>query len=77
MSYINTSDGIKLYYEKNGNGIPIIFAHEFAGDHRSWEPQVKFFSRITPALLIVLVDIHHQTCLMMLRCIIKKSVWRY
>ena len=45
MSYINTSDGIKLYYEKNGSGIPIIFAHEFAGDHRSWEPQVNFFSR--------------------------------
>ncbi len=45
MSYIKTSDGIKLYYEQNGNGIPIIFAHEFAGDYRSWEPQVNFFSR--------------------------------
>ena len=45
MSYLKTSDGINLYYEKTGSGIPIIFVHEFAGDHRSWEPQVNFFSR--------------------------------
>ena len=45
MPYLKTSDGINLYYEKTGSGIPIIFVHEFAGDHRSWEPQVNFFSR--------------------------------
>ena len=35
---------IHLYYEEAGRGIPILFAHEFAGDWRSWEPQVRFFS---------------------------------
>ncbi|MBI4184967.1 MAG: alpha/beta hydrolase [Proteobacteria bacterium] len=37
--------GARLYYEETGTGIPIVFVHEFAGDHRSWEPQVRFFSR--------------------------------
>src|SRR5205814_679158 len=27
-----------------GQGEPRLFVHEFAGDHRSWEPQVRFFS---------------------------------
>lgn len=39
------ADGVKLYYEETGDGFPIVFVHEFAGDHRSWEPQVRFFSR--------------------------------
>ncbi len=37
--------GAKLYYEVAGKGQPIVFVHEFAGDHRSWEPQVRYFSR--------------------------------
>ena len=45
MSFIKTDDNIKLFYESNGNGEPIIFVHEFAGDYRSWEPQVNYFSR--------------------------------
>jgi pimeloyl-ACP methyl ester carboxylesterase len=40
-----TSDGIRLYYEEAGKGIPIVFVHEFADDLRSWEPQLRFFSR--------------------------------
>jgi len=39
------ADGTKLYYEDTGSGTPILFLHEFAGDHRSWEAQVRFFSR--------------------------------
>jgi pimeloyl-ACP methyl ester carboxylesterase len=39
------ADGVKLYYEETGTGVPVIFVHEFAGDHRSWEPQVRFLSR--------------------------------
>jgi pimeloyl-ACP methyl ester carboxylesterase len=39
------ADGAKLYYEETGSGLPVIFVHEFAGDYRSWEPQVRFFSR--------------------------------
>lgn len=44
MPYAN-ADGVKLYYEETGQGLPVIFVHEFAGDYRSWEPQVRFFSR--------------------------------
>jgi pimeloyl-ACP methyl ester carboxylesterase len=37
-------NGMDLYYEEAGSGIPVLFLHEFAGDWRSWEPQVRFFS---------------------------------
>ncbi len=45
MPYATARDAVKLYFEITGSGTPIIFVHEFAGDHRSWEPQVRFFSR--------------------------------
>jgi pimeloyl-ACP methyl ester carboxylesterase len=45
MGYATTDDGVRLYFEDTGEGVPIVFVHEFAGDHRSWEPQVRFFSR--------------------------------
>ncbi|HEU4378951.1 MAG TPA: alpha/beta hydrolase [Hyphomicrobiaceae bacterium] len=45
MPHLNTDDGVKLYYEEAGSGTPIVFVHEFAGDHRSWEPQIRYFSR--------------------------------
>ena len=38
-------NGIELYYESTGEGFPLLLAHEFAGDFRSWEPQVRYFSR--------------------------------
>jgi pimeloyl-ACP methyl ester carboxylesterase len=37
--------GVKLYYEETGVGTPLIFVHEFAGDHRSWHLQVRFLAR--------------------------------
>src|ERR1700736_4844103 len=40
-----TNDGINLYFEEVGSGTPIVFVHEFAGDHRSWEPQLRHFAR--------------------------------
>jgi len=45
MPYAKTRDGVRLYYEEAGKGAPLIFAHEFSADHRSWEPQLRFFSR--------------------------------
>ena len=39
------SNGVRLYYEEVGKGTPIVFVHEFADDLRSWEPQIRFFSR--------------------------------
>lgn len=40
-----TSDGLKLYVEETGTGYPVLFLHEFAGDFRSWEAQVRALSR--------------------------------
>src|SRR6201997_3833735 len=37
--------GVKLYVESTGTGVPIVFVHEFAGDYRNWENQVRFFAR--------------------------------
>jgi pimeloyl-ACP methyl ester carboxylesterase len=44
MPTITADDGVALYAETTGAGAPLLFIHEFAGDHRSWEPQVRFFS---------------------------------
>ncbi len=38
-------NGVEIYYEEHGRGTPVLFCHEFAGDHRSWAPQVRFFGR--------------------------------
>jgi len=45
MPYATTDDGVKLYYEETGSGTPIIFVHEFAAHHRSWEPQMRHFGQ--------------------------------
>lgn len=45
MPHISSDDSVKLYYEENGSGDAVVFVHEFAGDYRSWEPQMRFFSR--------------------------------
>ena len=46
MPHITTKDGTKLYVEEAGEGTPVIFVHEYAGDWRTWEPQMRFFSRM-------------------------------
>jgi pimeloyl-ACP methyl ester carboxylesterase len=45
MAIATTSDGVKLHYETAGSGTPIVFVHEFGGNHWSWEPQMSFFTR--------------------------------
>jgi pimeloyl-ACP methyl ester carboxylesterase len=45
MPSTTTDDGIRLHYEESGRGTPLIFVHEFAGDHRSYEAQLRHFSR--------------------------------
>jgi pimeloyl-ACP methyl ester carboxylesterase len=45
MSFLKTSDDVKIYYEETGAGRPILFIHEFSGDFRAWELQVRYFSR--------------------------------
>jgi pimeloyl-ACP methyl ester carboxylesterase len=44
MPFVNSS-GLRLYAESTGTGPPIIFVHEFAGDYRNWESQVRFLAR--------------------------------
>lgn len=43
--FINTSDDVQLWVEECGNGIPILFIHEFGGNYDSWQPQIHAFSR--------------------------------
>jgi pimeloyl-ACP methyl ester carboxylesterase len=45
MAYAMAEDGVRLYYEETGAGRPVIFVHEFAGDLRSWEPQLRHFGK--------------------------------
>lgn len=40
MPYAET-DGIRSYDKVTSEGPPVVFAHEFGGDLRSWEPQVR------------------------------------
>jgi len=39
------SNGVRLYYEAAGAGVPLVFVHEFSGDLTSWEAQMRYFSR--------------------------------
>lgn len=45
MPHITTDDGVRLYCEEAGRGFPVVFVHEFAGDLRSWEPQLRHFGQ--------------------------------
>ena len=47
MPFAN-SKGVQLYYEEAGKGFPIVFVHEFAGDIRSWEPQLRYLQPPLP-----------------------------
>jgi pimeloyl-ACP methyl ester carboxylesterase len=40
MPYATAADGVKLHYESEGAGPPIVFVHELAGTLRSFAPQV-------------------------------------
>lgn len=37
------SQGVKLFVQSTGSGTPIVFVHEFAGDYRNYDDQVRFF----------------------------------
>ena len=45
MPFATTRDKVRLHYEEVGSGTPILFVHEFGGDHRSWEMQMRYFGR--------------------------------
>jgi pimeloyl-ACP methyl ester carboxylesterase len=37
-------NGVSIHYEATGTGPALVFSHEFAGDSRSWKPQVEAFA---------------------------------
>src|SRR5207253_10054502 len=37
--------GVSLYYERAGNGEPVVFSHGIPTDHRAWRSQVEAFSK--------------------------------
>jgi pimeloyl-ACP methyl ester carboxylesterase len=39
-------NGIDIFYEDTGDGFPVVFCHEFGGDYRAWDPQVRGFGRL-------------------------------
>lgn len=43
MPFAIAQDGTRLFYDSAGSGGAVLFIHEFAGDHRSFEPQVRHF----------------------------------
>jgi pimeloyl-ACP methyl ester carboxylesterase len=45
MPKVSAADGTRLYVEEIGTGTPVVFVHEYAGDYRSFEPQLRYFSR--------------------------------
>jgi len=44
MAFVK-SNGANLFYEETGEGHPLLFLHEFGGDARTWDQQVRYFSR--------------------------------
>ena len=43
MPYFH-SGNVKLFYQDEGQGAPLLFLHGFTFDHRMWQPQLEFFS---------------------------------
>ncbi len=37
-------DGVGLYYEERGNGVPVVFCHGIPTDYRAWNLQTEFLS---------------------------------
>jgi pimeloyl-ACP methyl ester carboxylesterase len=43
MPRTRTDDGVQIDWQERGSGHPLLFIHEFAGDQRSFDPQVEHF----------------------------------
>ena len=44
-------NGIELYYERYGNGKPIVFSHGWLDDCLVWKSQVEVFSKYHDLIL--------------------------
>ena len=38
-------NGFEMYVEEHGTGYPLVFSHDYASNHRTWDAQVDRFSR--------------------------------
>ena len=45
MPHFSASDGVRIFFEEAGSGVPIVFAHEFGDNYESWAPQMSHFGR--------------------------------
>lgn len=45
MPTVRAADATELYYEEAGAGTPVLFVHEFAGNHRTWDAQMRHLAR--------------------------------
>ena len=41
MAQVRSADGVCLYAEAHGEGIPVLFSCAFATTHENWRPQVE------------------------------------
>ena len=40
MAHFKTSDGVRIYYEEHGKGLPVLLAYGIGGNAGMWEPNV-------------------------------------
>lgn len=59
MKYAMTPDNVKLYYEEVGQGTPIVFVHEFAGDTAAGSASCASSASATGASSIARGDTSH------------------
>jgi pimeloyl-ACP methyl ester carboxylesterase len=43
--FVTMSDGVRIYFERAGQGPAILFLHGLAGNHAAWFQQVPYFAR--------------------------------
>jgi len=46
MPYATAANKTRLYYEEAGSESPVLFILEFAANYASWEPQMRYLSRL-------------------------------
>ena len=56
------ADDFEFYYDETGTGFLVISCHEFAGDRRSWEPQVRHFARRYRVITTITAAMRRLTC---------------
>lgn len=45
MAFATAADGTRLFYAESGSGVPVVFVHEYCGDWRSWDDQMRQLAR--------------------------------